>query len=100
MVLHILTQDSVQVGNSMIEPTKQIEHHYDGPDLSPKEFLLAVMNDPAVPLSLRVDAAHRVAPYVCQPAGTWYHQPTINIRIPFLPGQFEPIVEQDKETVQ
>ena len=35
-------------------------HKYDNPKLSPKEFLLAVMRDPTVPLGLRIEAAAKV----------------------------------------
>jgi len=39
-------------------------HPCDDPSLSPKEFLLAIMRDRAMPLSTRIQAAHDVAPYV------------------------------------
>jgi hypothetical protein len=37
------------------------DHAYNEPELSPKEFLLAVMHDRRVPLSARMDAAAKVA---------------------------------------
>jgi hypothetical protein len=37
-------------------------HKYDRPSLSPKEFLLAVMRDPTVPLEQRIGAAAKVMP--------------------------------------
>ena len=39
------------------------EHEYDDPQLSPKEFLLAVMRDKRLPVAARVDAAAKVAVY-------------------------------------
>lgn len=39
------------------------EHKYDDIDLSPKDFLLAVMRDKRIPLSARMDAAAKVAVY-------------------------------------
>jgi hypothetical protein len=38
-------------------------HAYDDPDLSPIEFLLAVMRDTSLPLPIRISAASAVAPY-------------------------------------
>src|SRR5262249_25882675 len=38
-------------------------HAYNNPNLSPKEFLLAVMHDTTLPLSTRIKAARDVAPY-------------------------------------
>lgn len=38
-------------------------HAYDNLDLSPKEFLLAVMRDNRLPISVRMDAAAKVAVY-------------------------------------
>jgi hypothetical protein len=37
------------------------DHAYNEPELSPKEFLLAVMHDRKVPLAARMDAAAKVA---------------------------------------
>jgi hypothetical protein len=37
-------------------------HKYDGPKLSPKEFLLAVVHDPTVALEHRIVAAAKVMP--------------------------------------
>jgi len=39
-------------------------HACNVPNLSPKEFLLAVMHDPTQPLSIRIKAARDVAPYI------------------------------------
>jgi hypothetical protein len=39
------------------------EHAYDNPELSPKEFLLAVMRDNRLPIAARMDAAAKVAVY-------------------------------------
>jgi hypothetical protein len=43
-----------------------MSHAYDNPELSAKEFLLAVMRDRDVPLYLRLKAAKAVAPYTVQ----------------------------------
>lgn len=45
----------------IIEPTP--EREFDNPDLTPKDFLLAVMRDRRVPLAARMDAAAKVAVY-------------------------------------
>jgi hypothetical protein len=37
--------------------TQTVAHGYDRPQLSPKEFLLAVMHAPNLPLATRMDAA-------------------------------------------
>jgi hypothetical protein len=39
------------------------EHEYDDSELTPKDFLLAVMRDRRVPLAARMDAAAKVAVY-------------------------------------
>jgi hypothetical protein len=39
-------------------------HKYNGPLLSPKEFLLAVMRDPTVDLEQRIDAAVKLLPLI------------------------------------
>jgi hypothetical protein len=41
----------------------ETEHKYDNEELSPKEFLLAVMRDRRIPLPARMDAAAKVAVY-------------------------------------
>src|SRR5215472_4469418 len=38
-------------------------HEYNSDGLSPKDFLLAVMRDKAIPLSARMEAAAKVAVY-------------------------------------
>jgi hypothetical protein len=38
-------------------------HKYDDTELSPKEFLLAVMRDTRLPISVRMEAAAKVAVY-------------------------------------
>src|SRR5215469_15570658 len=45
----------------ILEP--QPERAFDNPELSPKDFLLAVMRDRRVPLAARMDAAAKVAVY-------------------------------------
>jgi hypothetical protein len=39
------------------------EHEYNNRDLSPKEFLLAIMRDQRIPLPARMEAAAKVAVY-------------------------------------
>src|SRR6516165_7971842 len=39
-------------------------HLYNDPDLSPIEFMLAVMRDTTLPLAIRLDAAAKVAPFM------------------------------------
>jgi len=38
-------------------------HAYDAPNLTPVQFMLAVMRDTTLPLSIRLDAASKVAPF-------------------------------------
>jgi hypothetical protein len=68
------------------------EHEYDNPNLSPKDFLLAVMRDKKVPLSGRMDAASKVAvfehPRLAQVSQDVTAGVTIKIEggLPALPG--------------
>ena len=39
-------------------------HAYDAPGLSPIEFLQAVYRDPLLPMSIRIDAARGLLPFV------------------------------------
>jgi hypothetical protein len=50
-------------------PVAKGDHAYNAPDLSPLAFLLAVVHDPSVPISMRILAAHHAAPYVAAPQG-------------------------------
>lgn len=45
------------LSGEILEP----DHSYDDDELSPKDFLLAVMRDKRVPLAVRMDAAAKVA---------------------------------------
>lgn len=45
-------------------------HLYNEPDLSPTEFMLAVMRDEHLPLAIRLDAAHKVAPFTERARGS------------------------------
>ena len=51
---------------------------YDAPDLSPKEFLLAVMRSNRLPLSERVKAAEAVAPYFMPRPGESRYYPCVD----------------------
>jgi hypothetical protein len=67
-------------------------HDYDTDGLTPKEFLLAVMRDKKVPLSVRTDAATKVAVYehprLAQTTQDLQVGATIRIEggLPVLPG--------------
>ena len=39
-------------------------HAYDDPNLSPQDFLLAIMHDTRLPVSVRMDAAAKVSVYI------------------------------------
>ena len=68
------------------------EHAYDDPELSPKDFLLAVMHDKRLPMSVRTDAAAKVAvfehPRLAQVSQDVTSGVTIRIEggLPLLPG--------------
>jgi hypothetical protein len=53
-----------------------MDHIYNDPALSPLEFMLAVMHDTRLPMSVRMDAARAAAPYM-PPA----HTKTIHMKI-------------------
>jgi hypothetical protein len=67
-------------------------HSYDNPELSPKEFLLAVMRDNRLPISVRMDAAAKVAVYEHARLAQVTQDVTAGVRIviegglPELPG--------------
>jgi hypothetical protein len=55
-------------------------HAYDNPQITPKNFLLAVMHDPTVGLSTRIEAARMALPFTCnQPAATRVSSVTIKV---------------------
>jgi len=56
-------------------------HAYNDPNLSPKEFLLAVMRDPSQPMATRITAARDVAPYFIAAPRPVVQGPTITIVI-------------------
>jgi hypothetical protein len=59
------------------------DHLYDAPNLSSKEFLLAIMHDPTVPIGRRIDAACKLLELWPHP---WdYGPPHLTIRIEGLP---------------
>jgi hypothetical protein len=48
-------------------PTQEVlgpKPAYNNPDISPQDFLLAVMHDERLPMASRIDAATKVAVYV------------------------------------
>ena len=56
-------------------------HAYNDPNLSPKEFLLAVMRDPSQPMATRIKAARDVAPYFIAAPRPVVQGPTLTIVI-------------------
>ena len=66
-------------------PANEFVHAYDDPDLSPLEFLLAVMRDPTVPLEERVATAKATLPYVYIPVPV-SREYEYTIVIPALPN--------------
>jgi hypothetical protein len=60
------------------------DHEYNNPELSPKEFLLAIMHDTTVPMCMRIEAAAMVAPFYTAPQTTQKVRPTCIIKIPGL----------------
>jgi hypothetical protein len=68
------------------------EHEYDNPELSPKQFLLAVMRDHRLPISVRMDAAAKVAVFEHPRLAQVNSDVTAGVRIviegglPVLPG--------------
>lgn len=68
------------------------EHAYNNENLSPKEFLLAVMRDQRLPLPARMEAASKVAVYEHPRLAQTNQDLTAGIRIviegglPALPG--------------
>jgi hypothetical protein len=57
-------------------------HAYNAPDLSPKEFLLAVMNAQHQPMSIRIAAASALLPYTHPSPRTQTIPPRCTIVIP------------------
>jgi hypothetical protein len=68
------------------------EREYDNPDLSPKQFLEAIMHDKRLPITVRMDAAAKVAvfahPRLAQVSSDVNAGVTIRIEggLPALPG--------------
>jgi hypothetical protein len=68
------------------QQTNNRPHLYDNPAITPKNFLLAVMRDPSVPLSLRIDAATFALPLTAPPLGPQPRvHPDLVIKVPPLP---------------
>jgi hypothetical protein len=60
-------------------------HAYDNPQISPKDFLLAVMRDAHVSLPTRIEAATYALPLTCAPPATARVNPDLVIKVPPLP---------------
>ena len=67
------------------EPSR---HACDAPDISPIEFMLAVMRDTTLPLAIRLDAASKVAPFYHRRLRSQESNPHCTIVIP--PLSYEP----------
>ena len=59
-------------------------HAYNDPDLSPKEFLLAVMRSQHLPLSFRIKAAEAAAPYFTPRPGEARHYPCVGYHLTYV----------------
>jgi hypothetical protein len=79
-------------------------HEYDNPELSPKQFLLSIMRSSHLPLSVRMDAASKVAvfehPRLAQVNQDVQGGVTIRIEggLPDLPGTNIIMPEQENPT--
>jgi hypothetical protein len=75
------------------------DHAYNAPDISPWEFLLAVMNDQALPLTIRSDAAKHLTRLGLGHVGTSATAPVIKIiitgGIPAYDATAEPCVDMN-----
>jgi hypothetical protein len=55
-------------GHAAAAPTHHAQDHTGQPPLQPQQFLLNVMNDPGVPMALRIEAAKALLPHEpCEP---------------------------------
>jgi hypothetical protein len=59
---------------------------YNDPDLSPKEFLLAVMRSTHLPLSLRIKAAEGAAPYFTPRPSESRHYECVDAHLTYIIG--------------
>ena len=66
------------------EPELPPRHAYNDPDLSPKEFLLAVMRSQHLPLSFRIKAAEAAAPYFTPRPGEARHYPCVGYHLTYV----------------
>jgi hypothetical protein len=57
---------------------------YDNPQITPKDFLLAVMHDPTVGLHTRIEAAKFALPLTCSPPPNTRVDPDLVIKVPSL----------------
>ena len=68
------------------EPKLPPRHAYDEPNLSPKQFLLAVMRSQHLPLTIRIKAAEGAAPYFTPRRGETRHYPCVDAHIEYVIG--------------
>jgi len=81
-------------------------HEYDNPELSPKEFMIAVMRDHRLPIPIRLDAAAKAANYEHARLAQVTQDVTAGVKIiiegglPALPGTdvIMPKTEEHKKT--
>jgi len=59
-------------------------HAYDEPNLSPKEFLLAVMRSQHLPLTIRIKAAEGAAPYFTRRPGKTHVHPCVDAHLTYI----------------
>jgi hypothetical protein len=62
------------------------EHAYNDPELSPREFLLALMHDKRLPIPIRADAAAKVAVYEHPRLAQVTQDVTAGLRIEIIGG--------------
>jgi hypothetical protein len=57
---------------------------YNDPDLSPKEFLIAVMRSTHLPITIRIKAAEAAAPYFTPRPGEARHYPCVDAHLTYV----------------
>ena len=66
------------------EPELPPRHAYNDPDLSPKEFLIAVMRSTHLPITIRIKAAEAAAPYFTPRPGEARHYPCVDAHLTYV----------------
>ena len=90
-----MAKDPKETNGKVVEPEiigPELDHDYNNPELNSVEFLAAVYHNRKVPLSARIDAAAKAAPYERPRLAQVNQELTAGIRIiiegglPALPG--------------